>query len=321
VFLGSALLAVLALLTGAQLGYLQQDSSPEWTWVVAVLFVDVAHVWSTSFRTYFSRAEIQRRPLLYVGTPLLSWLAGVALYAYSSGLFWRVLAYLAVWHFVRQQYGWVALYRAKNGDPGGWHRRLDTLTIYLATLYPLAYWHSHLPLKFWWFLPQDFAHLPIDVAGWLVAPYWFCLGLYSLRSLASWLGHGKVSPGKDMVVFTTWFCWYVGIVALNSDFAFTVTNVLIHGIPYMALVYFYRPQGGPAPPWWAFLLTLWALAYCEELLWDRAVWHERGWLFGGFWDMQSWHTLLVPLLATPQITHYVLDGFIWKRKGNAKLFH
>ena len=30
----------------------------------------------------------------------------------SPQLFWRVLAYLAVLHFVRQQYGWVALYRA-----------------------------------------------------------------------------------------------------------------------------------------------------------------------------------------------------------------
>jgi hypothetical protein len=25
---------------------------------------------------------------------------------------------------------------------------------------------------------------------------------------------------------------------------------------------------------------------------------------------------LVPLLALPQATHYVLDGFIWRRKSN-----
>ena len=25
---------------------------------------------------------------------------------------------------------------------------------------------------------------------------------------------------------------------------------------------------------------------------------------------------LVPLLALPQLTHYVLDGFIWRRKSN-----
>jgi hypothetical protein len=321
VFLGSALLSLVALLVGARWGYLQHDT-PEWTWVVAVLLVDVAHVWSTGFRTYFDAAEIRRRPWLYLGTPALAWCVGVALYGHSGALFWRVLAYLAVWHFVRQQYGWVALYRAKNGDPPGWHRWLDTLTIYLLTLYPLAYWHAHLPRKFWWFLSQDFAAAPAGLAALLAPAYWGCLALYSLRSLASWLGHGKVSPGKDMVVFTTWFCWYVGIVALNSDYAFTVTNVLIHGIPYMALVYCYRAPGAGrrTPPWWLFLLTLWAIAYCEELLWDRALWHERSWLFGASWEVQDLHPFLVPLLATPQITHYVLDGFIWKRRHNPKLF-
>jgi hypothetical protein len=25
----------------------------------------------------------------------------------------------------------------------------------------------------------------------------------------------------------------------------------------------------------------------------------------------------VPLLAVPQLTHYILDGFVWRRKNNA----
>ncbi len=70
----------------------------------------------------------------------------------------------------------------------------------------------------------------------------------------------------------------------------------------------------------AFLATLWVLAYAEELLWDRGVWHERGWLFGAnVWDIASLKILFVPLLAVPQITHYILDGFIWRRKSNPQL--
>jgi hypothetical protein len=319
VFLGSALLSLLALAVGHWCGFLQQ-SSPEWTWVVSVLLVDVAHVWSTGFRTYFDLAELRRRPWLYGLTPLFCWLAGVALYSQGSGFFWRCLAYLAVWHFVRQQYGWVALYRARNHDPGGWQRVLDTATIYLATLYPLAHWHAHLPRQFWWFLEGDFQSGPLwlaQVSGWAYA---FCLLAYCGRAVASYLGHGRPSPGKDMVVLTTALCWYLGIVVFNSDYAFTVTNVLIHGIPYMALVYWKRLPGRQAPPWWVFVLSLWALAYAEELFWDRAVWHERHWLFGGSWELANWHLWLVPLLATPQMTHYVLDGFIWKRRHNRALF-
>jgi hypothetical protein len=65
-----------------------------------------------------------------------------------------------------------------------------------------------------------------------------------------------------------------------------------------------------------FLATLWLLAYAEELLWDRGIWHERAWLFGAAFDPGRLKVLLVPLLALPQATHYVLDGFIWRRKSN-----
>ena len=62
--------------------------------------------------------------------------------------------------------------------------------------------------------------------------------------------------------------------------------------------------------------TVWLLAYCEELVWNRAIWHEHRWLFGSDVDAEGWQLALVPLLAVPQLTHYVLDGFIWKRSSN-----
>jgi hypothetical protein len=34
------------------------------------------------------------------------------------------------------------------------------------------------------------------------------------------------------------------------------------------------------------------------------------------WNTDDWKTYLVPLLAVPQLTHYVLDGFVWKGKNN-----
>ena len=64
--------------------------------------------------------------------------AGVALYACGAGVFWRAIAYLAVFHFIRQQYGWVMMYRARNGERDRLGRWLDGATIYLATLYPLV---------------------------------------------------------------------------------------------------------------------------------------------------------------------------------------
>lgn len=319
VFWGSCLFSLLALLLGYRLGILNEDS-PDWTWVYAVLLVDVAHVWSTGFRVYFDKQEMARRPLLYYGVPIFSFAAGLALYSLGSQVFWRCLAYLAVWHFVRQQYGWVALYRRRAGEPRNWEYRLDAAAIYLATLYPLLWWHAHLPRKFWWFLEGDFARLPAEWVSFLAPVYWLTMLAYAVKAVRSYQ-QGRGHPGKDTVVFTTWLCWYLGIVVFNSDYTFTVTNVLIHGIPYMALVYWYRQkQRGRETPRFKVsqvvypLLVIWFLAFAEEMFWDRAMWHERTWLFGQPWDIGQLEILLVPLLAVPQLTHYILDGFIWKRQ-------
>jgi hypothetical protein len=100
--------------------------------------------------------------------------------------------------------------------------------------------------------------------------------------------------------------------------------VIIHGVPYFAIVYFWAKSRKESANrvyttltgnWIFFLATLWALAYFEELLWNRGVWHEKQWLFGDDWQFGNLKMFLVPLLALPQLTHYFLDGFIWRRKG------
>lgn len=324
-FGGSAVVSLLALAIGVSTGWLSRGT-PDPIWIAYVLLVDVAHVWTTIFRTYTDPLELRRRPWLYSLAPLLGYAAGVWIYkAWGSVIFWSILAYVAVFHFVRQQYGWVAMYRARMGERDTFGRLMDGAVIYTATIYPLLWWHTHLPRSFGWFFKSDFYPIPAT-PPWLMTTaaviYWTLMIAYVVRSARAWAS-GRPNPGKDMVVFTTAACWYVGIVALDSDFAFTVTNVLIHGIPYIVLLYFYgrwRYQQAPdsvypifarGPGW--YLGCVWIIAYAEELLWDRAVWGERPWFFGSTWHLQAWHAWIVPLLALPQLVHYVLDGFVWRR--------
>ncbi len=322
VFLGSAIVSLLLLAVGWQLGLLNSES-PDWTWISAVLLIDVAHVWSTSFRVYFDKQELKRRLWLYLLVPVFGYAIGVALYSEGELTFWRTLAIVAVFHFVRQQYGWVALYRRKLNETARWTWWIDAAAVYLATVYPLAYWMTSLPRNFQWFVENDFFQLPAIVDDVLFPIYVIALLAYAAKSIYLYSRDGFLNPGKDIVMGTTAVCWYVGIVAFNSDYAFTVTNVIIHGVPYFALIWFYarsrRETTGSfyrafSSNWIVFLATLWALAYIEELLWNRGVWHERNWMFGGSWDWTEWKVYLVPLLAVPQLTHYILDGFIWRRK-------
>ena len=324
VFLGSAVLSLVLLAVGWQAGILNGDS-PEWTWIWAVLLIDVAHVWSTSFRVYLDVEEFKRRMWLYLLVPAIGYAIGVALYSEGELVFWKVLAAIAVFHFVRQQYGWVNLYRRKLGETARWTWWIDAVAVYLASVYPLGFWMTSLPRNFEWFVQNDFVSIPAVVETVLFPVYVLALAAYFGKSIYLYFSDGFLNIGKDIVVATTAVCWYVGIVYFNSDYAFTVTNVIIHGVPYFALIWVYaqmrRESTGVVYRTLSsnvliFLATLWALAYVEELFWHRGVWHEKQWLFGGDWELGNLKMYLVPLLALPQLTHYVLDGFVWRRKNN-----
>jgi hypothetical protein len=332
-FGGSAALALALLGVGRAAGLLDGDAPP-WLFLLGIVGVDVAHVWSTGWRVHADGEDAYGRLALYAGVPFAAWVAGVAAYSVSALFFWRLLAYLAVFHFVRQQYGWVALYRRKNaeGAEGPWGRRLDAAAIYGATLTPLLFWHAHLPRRFQWFLQGDFlAGLPPAASRAAFVAYAAVFAAWAAKEIARARAGTRVSWGKVLVVLTTAATWFLGIVVFDSDYAFTVMNVFVHGIPYMGLVWFTskaraetrRASGAPAlgaDRWLTslplFLLPLVAVAFAEEWGWDRLVWHDHPRFFPGpAADPAALAlVLLVPLLALPQATHYVWDAFLWKVK-------
>ena len=334
-FGGSAFASVALLAYGERAGLLEGDL-PVALWLLLVVGVDVAHVWSTGWRVYADTEELGRRPALYLGVPAAAYAAGVVLFTAGDLVFWRVLAYLATFHFVRQQYGWVALYRRKNGEneePGAaWERRLDAAAVYGATLAPLAWWHARLPRRFHWLIAGDYvAWLPRWLGPAALAAFGVVLVLWLAKEARRLASGRSVSWGKVLVVATTALVWHLGIVVFDSDYAFAVTNVLVHGVPYLGLVLLSQRRAAAAratagrPPVLAdlgarrlalFLAPLLALAFLEEWGWDRLVWHENGALFPGpaLDPGALLLSLLVPLLALPQATHYLLDAWLWKVK-------
>ena len=144
VFAGSALVSVALVLAAPLLGVAADGDTPPWAWVALVVGVDVAHVWATLWRTYADGDELRQRPGLYTAAPLVAYLLGVGAYLLSPGTFWRLFAYTALFHFIRQQYGWVSLY-GRKARASSLERGLDAAAIYAATLGPVVWWHAHLP--------------------------------------------------------------------------------------------------------------------------------------------------------------------------------
>ena len=334
-FGGSTLLALALLVAGRLTGTLDGSLPPE-LWLLLVVAVDVAHVWSTGWKVYADPEEFASRRTLYLALPAIAFAAGVVAHSVSPHLFWRLLAYSAVFHFVRQQYGWVALYRRKNGEEAEtgfpFARRLDAWTIYGATLAPLVWWHARLPRRFHWFLEGDFVPgLPPAFGPAALALFAPLLAAYVVKELARARRGLPVSWGKNLVVASTASTWFLGIVVFDSDYAFSVTNVLVHGIPYVGVLRATcrargenREAAGRAPSLadraarnaLLFAAPLLAVAFLEEWGWDRLVWHENGQFFPGaaLEPGTMLLSLVVPLLALPQATHYLLDAWIWRMK-------
>ncbi len=299
---------------------------PPWGWLVFVVGIDVAHVWASLYRTYLQPGEVRRRPWLYLGTPVACLLALVALRCAGTAWFWTAMAYTALHHFIKQQAGVAMLYRRRAGlGPEG--ARLERWALYAVCGWPVLWWHAHLPQPFAWFVEGDF------LVGLTPDVLW-PTGLAALAVLAlhlrQRLRERLWTPGRDLWLAMSAAVWGGGIVLGGGDAAFTVTNVVHHGLPYFALVWWagrgrWRVSGdGPAQPGWftpagaaLFLVPLLALALFEEALWDAWVWQDHAWLFGTWPTPPDWLAwLAVPVLASPQVTHYVLDGFIWRFDGS-----
>jgi hypothetical protein len=264
----------------------------------------------------------------------------------STAMFWTVLAYIALYHFIKQQYGFMQLYRTKFGRTDFNKRISDKFAIYISMLYPVFYWHINTQRSFSWFVDGDFINLSqwvsqadlwdmslltlINHTGSIL--YFTILGFWLLEELYFTRKHQlKIPWGKLIWVLTTAGNWYLGIVYFNSDFAFSLTNVVAHGIPYLVLLFYYVERKKilqtPSIPYAKIashvgfmLFVVFILAIGEEYLWDMFLFRDNEHFFGSLIEYPlevlkspHWKALAFAVLSLPQVTHYVLDGFIWKK--------
>lgn len=294
------------------------------TWLVLIVFVDVAHVYATLFKTYFVKEEFQKSKLLYLGLPILCFAIGVFLFLLGSTVFWSVLAYIAVFHFIRQQFGFMRLY-SRNELKTKFSTFFDKVVIYTVTVYPMLFWFFSPKRNFNWFMENEFFtfenHVIVQV---LKVVYIIVVITYIIRTLYVSIQNKFFNIPKNAVIVGTALSWYFGIVYYNNDLIFTLLNVVSHGIPYMALIYLTQVEQkstGMIKSFWllkhykkifVFIGILILIAFTEEYLWEIFVWNDHFSVQN--FDFSNWAFVLVPLLSVPQFTHYILDGIIWKTK-------
>lgn len=295
-----------------------------YTWLFLIVFIDVAHVYATLFKTYFVTDEFKKNRKRLLLLPAICFAIGLVLFSFGSLIFWSFLAYVAVFHFIRQQYGFMRLY-SRIEEKTKFSVAIDNLAIYASTGYPMLYWFFSPERKFNWFVENEFFRFQnaflLEILFWI---YMIIMLVYTIYTGYKSITQQFFNVPKNAIILGTALSWYFGIVYFNDDLIFTLLNVVSHGIPYMALVYFREIENKSNIDSGVFsylkrynailiyVLILLVIAFMEEFLWEVLVWNEN--ISLTTFDFSSWQFLIVPLLTVPQFTHYLLDGFIWKSK-------
>lgn len=301
---------------------------PLWAYVLFVVSFDVAHVWTTGYLTYFDRQRfaLRRRFLTWIVPAVF--VASFVAHRLSPVGFWTVVAYVAVFHFIRQQWGFVAIYRVLAGERS--RVRLDKVTLWTGALGPIALWHADPDDIFAWFdAGEQFAfRLPEWVGPWVLAWMGAVAVVWGVSEVRAALSGRPLSWGKVSWMVGSWLSWWFGLRVAPNFLVATAFINLFHGVPYTALVWWRargeRPsadalpgRGLKASTWgWAYFYgSVLVLALLEETLWDGLVWRSYASLWGGDPDAVLGATALslsVAFLSLPQVVHYLLDAVLWR---------
>jgi hypothetical protein len=102
------------------------------------ILIDAPHVFGTFSRTYFDRTERRNRARLLWGSLLFFAIGPVLVLAGFGFVFLFVAALWAYYHLVKQHYGFMVLYKKKNGDLARVDNVLDRALLLFAFNYPFV---------------------------------------------------------------------------------------------------------------------------------------------------------------------------------------
>jgi len=197
--------------------------------------VDGPHVLATVTRTYFDKAERKKLGwFLWIVGPLLL-IGPVAAMTGHAALFFLAAFVWQQFHVVKQHFGFVMLYKAKNRERNDTDRRLDRWFL-LASLFA--------PLGFFVLRTQHLLEL-----AWLsavvIAAYSVLTGAWLIRQAIKWREHEQMNWPKlallAAVVPLQWLALGFGArFGAAGTLEAAIPLGLFHGLQYHRLMWFHN---------------------------------------------------------------------------------
>lgn len=303
-------------------------------WILCATPLDAGHVLLTFFKTYGHPEERKRLKKYLIVIPVGMWLVAFFMMGSDAVIFGNFLAYMAIFHFVSQQVGFVSLYRGRHLQAERF-RWIDKGFAYLLCLYPLAHWQSNYPKKIFWFHPAYLFKVPGVIETIALSLLITFSILYIGKEYYLYLKKEPISISKQLILLGTGLNWYLGIVYFNNYTVFFLAIVITHTVPYTALIWFYGRKeirrnpdlsigarlkfqhffSGPNVIWYfVFLCVCGLLLQIAEVGFFGSIIPEIEAYFHRFEIVGNWFTAsIVATICMFQFTHYILDGIIWKK--------
>ncbi len=263
-------------------------------------FLDVPHAVASFYQVYKPNNR-KNFTLLKLCTPIIIVAVIFPVVLFSKSFAYSVVTYFNIFHFIRQQYGWIRFSQDKsNLQLSAAQSFSDKILIYVLTLVPVMMLHvgAQAQATDWMFendlfiISSQSVYFLLDIFFWLVVLSYTAFQIKLIH-------RGLCYPlGKLVILISTGIAWYGGLVCLqNSEQTLMLDG--LHVVPYLVLVYVFNKSKGKA-------------FYYIPLLAVGLVWAL---LFLHFDSNDSIPAaLVISALISIAISHYVFDGFVWKTK-------
>lgn len=278
------------------IGFFEKSLTNVWYYFLIAYFLDAGHVYSTFVETHFDLKH-PRLKTIYIYT-FIAYLLNLAILYSSRDLFYSYIFYFTVFHNMRQGLGVILLNDNKL------NKALIKVLYYIGTMIPFLLFHVR-DLKA--VVSKDIFH-PFNLHNYLgminlntaYMCYFVIIAIIGLFFI--------IKKELKIIIPFFWFCliYCYSWMFSNNVILSYVMLVSTHAIPY----------------YWLFYKRV-SLTHSIKTIRDNAIYLVLiFFLIGGLMDYihddagYQLNLFLEALFFTPLITHFLLDGILWKMKDD-----
>lgn len=271
------------------------------TWL-ALGVLDGGHVYSTLWRTYFHKSELNRRPLYYKLTPAILFIA-FALWVYTGGLYLGLfVVYFTLYHNIRQLYGVSKWYQKINHS----FDKSSDWFLYAFCVLPIVAFHFRGNINIPdYYNVMDVIYPNLFFYNLSLLGYSLIVLVFSLKEMHTYFKTKRLETARVLATLFPGLIYSSAFLFSDSIVEILFPLVVSHGLTYLILIdYSLEKTRSTYTKKTFFLIVGVAIVlgsaefFTEDLFYDVS---------------DPTKAIATSLFLTPLFCHYLFDAFLWTK--------